>query len=101
MKWTTIVQMGATVTRKDLTLVLTVGAIGKRQWGVIALEVPTSAGLKRSARAKIDASLDAHSHVQLDPQPTMTAALRLAERYAKWWRGTRAVSFKCDCKTIA
>lgn len=53
-------------------------------------ELPSVAGI-----------LDNHAQVERRPVPTLQDALALGEKYATWWKGSRASHFACDCETIA
>ena len=100
MNWLTVAALIATTRREDVVLILYVSRGGDfGPWTVACLEtpaVPKGAPTLDAARA-VFAN---HAHEILDPVGTLVEALALGERYAKWWRSSRASHFSCACEPI-
>jgi hypothetical protein len=99
MKWRPVSAVVSMVQREDRALMLYVSQGEGILWQVGAFETPAP-DLKGSAAAAIQTAFDDHSHAQLDPVPTLEDALALAEKYARWWKGSRASHFVCGCDEI-
>jgi hypothetical protein len=68
-------------------------------WALIALEAKKASST--DVRDRLDEVLAGHAHAALEPQSSLKKAMALAERYGKWWRGSRASHFDCACEEIA
>jgi hypothetical protein len=91
MKWRLQSHLVTMVSRGDRSIVLMVGETPSGEWATLIVEGAKGAGEK---------ILDDHAHEKLPESKSLVDAMRLAERYAKWWRGSRASHFKCECETI-
>ncbi len=99
MKWIPFASFTASVKRGEDVLSITVMPGDDGRWFVVAVETRDGSSTQPLEQRLSDA-LDNHAHQALQPQPTPQLALGLAERYAAWWRSSRATHFACDCGEI-
>jgi hypothetical protein len=77
------------------------------QWTVLVVELaappdpPTNGHNPESGDTALREILADHAHEVLETQRTLADAMGLAERYAKWWQGSRASHFVCSCEPIS
>jgi hypothetical protein len=88
------------VTRDDRALSITVYEVPPR-WIVGCLEtVGGKVGAPPGGNMDaLRAVLEDHAHEALEAS-SLPEALALGESYAKWWQGSRASHFVCDCDRI-
>jgi hypothetical protein len=99
--WTVHTQRLLFVVSKGVALGIVVDSQRRGTWTVVAIETPTSKERATSVSASIQRVFDHHSHQIVGEQTTQKKAMQLAERYARWWRGSRAASFEtCGCGEI-
>jgi hypothetical protein len=101
MNWQNVSGLVAHARREDRHLLVYVSrGADVGPWIVSAFETPHGPDASRSPVDGLRAALGDHAHVTLDPVTSLPEALALGERYAKWWRSSRAQHFNCGCGEI-
>jgi hypothetical protein len=88
-----------TTERDGAQLEVAIVSNGPFDWVLLALEAKKTA--TTNTKERFDEVLAEHAHAVLEPQSSLRKAMDLAERYGKWWRGSRASHFDCACDEIA
>lgn len=79
---------------------LMLGVTGcERQWGLVALEVPTPKGPEESARVYTERMFASHAHEMVGEFKTPEAACAAGDAYARRWLRARNIK-PCDCRAI-
>jgi hypothetical protein len=101
MRWNFQTMCQGSVRRDGVLLALSIAG-ADWDWIVAVIETPEPGPNAESlgSHAKVQSILEQHSHQVLESQPSLRAAMDLAERYAKWWKGSRATHFDCPCEEI-
>lgn len=101
MNWGTMVMLSTEARRSDgRSLTVQVGALGDGRWTIVAIETGVTRVEGRPVEQTLDALFDDHAHQQLPPEPTLSKAIAVAEKYAKWWQRSRATHDDCACEAI-
>lgn len=96
MNWNLQATLVATVNRGDRAIALNMMPLNGT-WMIVVVESAVEKGIANADGLR--KLFDDHGHEVLSA-PTLLEAIALAEKYAKWWKGSRASHFRCECAEI-